>query len=255
MKQAFPRSPQLRARLESQLRKRIAALNMESADSRKLTEICRDKQRSEDERCEAADLLGLLGLIRSLQRRRRLEVAHALLKNIREDKFKLAWCSAVSLGSLRLPATIRPLLSIVRGPMHSETRRAVIHTLGSMFEPRAAPALMDVLNDEKEPTKLRAEAAEALASCGYNSKRAIAALTRALEARSVQIRFFSAYALGICARMGGLVGEQAVNGLQRLLKDASVLPQFGSLSKEAANSLRAIGAVGARPRRKLPRRA
>ena len=243
MKQALSRNPQLRARLKSQVRKRIAALNLGSGGSRKLTEMCRDKQRSEDDRCEAADLLGLLGLIGSLQRRRRLEVAHALLKNIREDNSKLAWCSAVSLGYLGIPATSRPLLNVVGGPLHSETRRAVIHALGSMFEPRAAPALIDVLKDEKEPTKLRAEAAEALATCGCRSKRAIAALARALGDRSIRVRFFSAFALRQCARSSGLVHEQVVSRLRQLLKDHRVLRGFGSVAKEASDAIRAARAA------------
>ena len=255
MKQTFSRNPQLRARLESQLRDRLAALSLRSGDLRKLIEMCRDKQRSEDDRCEAADLLGLLGLVGSLRRERRFEIAHALLRNIREDKSKLAWCSAVALGYLDGSEAVGPLLRIVKAPVLTETRRAAVHALGSLGKAETASVLVRVLEDPREPTRLRAEAAEALATCGSNSKRAIAALTRALKTRSVQIRFFSAYALGICARMGGLVGEDAVRELKRLLNDSSILPQFGSMSKEVAKSLRNVrrGRVGRQHGRKVAR--
>jgi HEAT repeat protein len=243
VKQALSRNPQLRAQLKSQFRQRAAALNLGSGDSRKLVAMCRDQQRSEDERCEAADLLGLLGLVGSLKRARRLEVAHALLKNIGEDKFKLAWCSAVSLGYLGIPATVRPLINFVQAPLHSETRRAAIHTLGSMFEPRAAPALIDVLRDEKQPTKLRAEAAAALATCGCRSKLAIAALADALGDRSIRVRHASAFALGQCARSGGPVPGQVVGRLRQLLKDRQVLSGFGSVAKEALEAIRAARAA------------
>jgi HEAT repeat protein len=239
VKQALFRNAKLRAQLESQIRKRIATLNLGSGGLGKLTEMCQDKQRSENDRCEAADLLGLLGLIGSLQRRKRIKIAQALLKNIREDKSKLARCSAVSLVYLGVPATMRPLLNVVRGPMHTETRRAVIHTLGSMFDPRAAPTLIRVLKDEKEPTMLRAEAAEALATCGCRSKRAINALAHALGDRSIRVRFFSAFALRQCARSSGLVHEQVISRLRELLKDRRVLRGFGSVAKEASDAIRA----------------
>jgi hypothetical protein len=222
------------------VRRQLKELKLKSPDVGKLTEICRDREFPEDTRCKAAYLFGTLESISLLPRRKRAGVVHALLENIREGKFRLAWCSAVSLGNLESPESVRPLLNIVRGPLRSETRRAAVHALGVIGRPAATRTLVRVLGNKHETAKMRGEAAEALITCSYGSKRVIDALTRALKSRSVEVRFFSVYALGQCAVFWGSVGERSVEAMQQLLKDRSVLQQFGSVAKETAQALSAI---------------
>jgi HEAT repeat protein len=228
------------SRLELQVRKRIMHLGVDPPGIGKLTKICGDKRRSEYERCEACELLGLLELVGAFERRERLQVARTLLENFKEDSVKLSWCSAVALGYLKGRITIRPLLQVVRGSMASEMRRAAIHSLGLLGNPRAATVIIHVLENPKEPPEVRAEAAEALATCGRSSKRAVAALTRALMDESVEVRFFSSFALGQCALLGGLISDPAISALRRLLKDSSILRGFGSVADEAGKALRQI---------------
>jgi hypothetical protein len=192
---------QHRTQFKLLVRKRLAALKVKQGDFRKLIELCRDSKSSEEDRCEASELLGLLHLITPFRHSRRREISRVLIENIREDKARLAWCSAVSIGYLGEVIALRPLLKIARakGLLRTETRRAAIYALGWLNQPDATPLLIRILEDRKEPTKLRAEAAEALASCGCDSKRAMMALLHSLWSRFADLRFSSAYALGQCA--------------------------------------------------------
>jgi len=230
-------------RLKSLVQNRLAALSLKSPDTTKLVGICRDEKRPDEERCEATELLGLLAILDQLHARTYPYVVRALLENLRGDRARLVWCAAVSLGYLESPSSVRPILKLARESLNIETRRAAIHALGWLSDPRAVPLLVRVLENRKEPPKLRSEAAEALATCGCKSKRAIAALAQALRDQSTQVRFFSAFALGQCAALGGVAGEQAVSGLRQLLKDNSAHPGFGTVANEAASSLRAIRAA------------
>jgi HEAT repeat protein len=240
----------IRTKLQRTVIKRLRALKLSHREQ--LIQLALDARSPIKRRSEAIYLLGLLSDLDKLGGQERAFVP-LLIKVMKEDIPLIAWSAAVALAQIGDWSAVDKLRRIAKNNNAEETRRAAIYALGRLGDPRATPVLVRVLENPREPTRLRAEAAEALATCGYSSKRAIAALTRALRVRSVQIRFFSAYALGICARMGGPVGEQAVNGLQRLLKDASVLPQFGSVAKEAAKSFRAIEKSGAQPRRKILR--
>ena len=178
--------PKTRARLESLIRKRLAALDVQFGNARRLIEICRDKKCLQSKRCEAAELLGLLELMGVLQPRMRSGVVHALLQNIREDNSNLAWCSAVSIGYLGRPKSVGPLLRILKRPIRTETRRAVVNALGWLNDRRATAALVRILDNHREPAILRAEAAEALGPCG--SRRAFTSLVRAVGSRSHRVR-------------------------------------------------------------------
>jgi HEAT repeat protein len=229
-----------RAGLERQVRKRLAALDVKPANLGKLIAITRDRKRSESDRCDAAELLGLLEFVGTVERRKRSQVVRSLLRNMSEGKVKLAWCSAVSLGHLNSKVAVRPLMRVATGPMQSEIRRAAIYGLGILGDRRAASLLSHVLENPMDTPQVRGQAAEALATCGCRSKLAIAALTRAMQDKSVEIRFFSAFALGQCALSDGQVHELAVSGLQRLLRDRSVLKGFGSVAKEVRQLLHNI---------------
>lgn len=228
--------------LERLVKKKLSALNVESVNLGKLIAISRDRRRSEGDRCEAVELLGLLEFEGTLDKQTRPHVVRSLLRNFSEGKVKLSWCSAVSLGHLNSIAAVRPLMKVVRGAKQSEIRRAAIHCLGVLGDRKAAALLSRVLVNATEPPPVRAQAAEALTTCGRRSKPAIAALVSALRSKSVEVRFFSAFALGQCALLGGQIGGLAISGLQRLLKDRSVLKGFGSVAGEARKSLRDIRA-------------
>ncbi|HEY2352928.1 MAG TPA: HEAT repeat domain-containing protein [Candidatus Acidoferrum sp.] len=202
-----------------------------------LSQLAVDVRSPIKRRSDAIYLLGLLSGLDKLGDQERVVVI-LLLKVMQEDIPLMAWSAAVALAQIGDRSAVHALTQIATSDNAEETKRAAIYALGSLSDPRAAPTLVRILGNKRKSTKLRAEAAEALANCGYKSKRAITALTNALQDRSVRVKFFSAFALGQCARSGGVLSQHAVSLLQRLAKDRGVLPRFGSVAKEASRAIR-----------------
>lgn len=216
---------------------------MHAGDAEQLIDICYDKTRPQRERSEALHLLLLMKVAGTLRSRER----HAAIENLpdlfKEDDPRLAWGAASLLASIGTKSIAQRLRSVVNSSMEVEVRRAAIYALRMWGVRKAAGELTGVLENKEETPGIRAEAAEALASCGFNSKSALRALTRSLEDQSVEVRFFSAFALGQCALYQTDLKEEmseAATQLQKLLGDRASLGSYGTVANEASEALRHI---------------
>jgi HEAT repeat protein len=227
--------------LAHQIRKGNRRLHAEGAEQ--LISICYDKKRPQRDRSEALHLLQLMKIAGTLRSRER----HAAIENLpdlfKEDNPRLAWGAASLLASIGTKSKAQRLRSVVNSSMRVEVRRSAIYGLRMLGVREAAGELTSVLENKKETPGIRAEAAEALASCGFNSKSALRALIRSLEDQSVEVRFFSAFSLGLCALYQTDLKEEmseAATQLQKLLKDRASLGSYGTVANEASEALHHI---------------
>jgi HEAT repeat protein len=123
----------------------------------------------------------------------------------------------------------------------AEKRQIAAYTLGLLHDERAIKPLVNALENQDEDPKVRGDAAEALA---YLTKwldkedvqaSVVGALLDSLKDPAVEVRFWSAFALG------ELGVKQAVPALKQLAaSDESVLQGWWSVSKEASDAIRQI---------------
>lgn len=214
--------------LSAQFQERRAKLGVRTV--RELVDVSGDTKLATRRRSEAAELLGLLALLGKLPRTNKPEAVRVLTRMVRDDGRISAWSAATSLGYIGAPSSVPKLIHAAAGSVQKESRRAAIYALGFLGDRRAADVLARTLRNEKE-SKVRAEAAEALASCGRHSERALSALIGACKDPSARVRFFAAHALGI------IRDTEAIPALESLALDRRVVPSHGSIAEEAARSL------------------
>jgi HEAT repeat protein len=158
--------------------------------------------------------------------------AAILLKAFDRGGASVTWEAAKALGSIKSKRAIKPLIDALLQSEEAEKRAASAYALGLLRDKRAIETLLRVLQNKVEQPKVRGQAAEALAWFDDRSKRVIDALIDGLEDASVEVRFWSAFALG------ELKIRRAVNKLERLAaEDDEVLPGWWSVSKEASDAL------------------
>ena len=145
----------------------------------------------------------------------------------------------MALANLRVRLGVQVLLDTAARAANEETRLASVHALGLTGDKTAAKLLIRILESSSESARLRGEAAEALAFCGRGSREVSSALIKALDDKSVEVRFFAAYALGFVGDLG------AISPLRALTGDQNILPGYGSVSDEAAAALEQIEARAA----------
>ena len=100
--------------------------------------------------------------------------------------------AAESLGKLRDPRAVPPLLEALKDPAPA-IRKAVLEALSQMDDPRISEAFIAVLKDDNEMYWIRAFVAEHLGKSGKS--QAIEPLQAALKAREVEVRRKAADAL------------------------------------------------------------
>lgn len=154
-----------------------------------------------------------------------------LLKAFNNETPSLIWEAAKALGEIKSKRAIKPLISTLFQGKDVEKRAASAYALGLLHDKQAIAPLLSVLHNKAEQPKVRAQAAEALAWFGDRRKSVIDALIAGLKDTSVEVRFWSAYALG------ELKAKRAVNELERMAKDDDVLPGWWSISEEASNAI------------------
>jgi len=238
----MPNNIQLSKAVRSKLRRTFSARMRKLAllVPGELIDLALNDHSPAQHRSEAIYLLGLLAGLNELPPDA-ATIVRFLLKVMIENKQRLiSWSVATTLAQIGDRSALRGLSKIVTGDSNKETRRAAVYALGRLGDRRATPVLLRVFQSQKQSTKLRAEAAEALGICGCASKRARAALADALEDRSPRVAFFSAFAIGQCARAGFIISEDVTPKLQRLTRNRRVLVGIGSLGKEATSALSAI---------------
>jgi len=142
--------------------------------------------------------------------------------------------TALTLERFEDERAIRPLISAL-SDHNVDRRRAAARALGWMPRTRScvAKALSEALTDVSQPVAVREEAAESLA---YRSSRSsIPSLISVLHDPSVQIRFWSVFALGnIRNRRNGHSYPEVVTPLETMLSDHhSLNEKWWTVAREA----------------------
>jgi HEAT repeat protein len=160
----------------------------------------------------------------------------ALLKAFKSSSHRLIWESAKSLGLIRSKIAFLPLVQAVAKSRSLERRIAAVYALGLLRDGRAAEYLVKVLENHKEASRLRGQAAESLAYLG--NQQVVSSLVKTLRDRSVEVRFWSAFALG------HLGDDRCLPELERLAAtDKEVLPGWWEVGKEASEAIAQIRAT------------
>ena len=171
-----------------------------------------------------------------LAKRREQKAIPALLRALKDNEAEVRWEAAKALVAISHPYSIRPLIQLMRHGKTTNIRQVAAYALSFMFSKRskqAARSLLSVLNDKKEKAVVRAQAAEGLGNLQY--RPAFNSLMLALHDKSVDVRFWSAFALG---KLGD---SMALPKLKEMAQhDSGVLPGWWSIQKEARDAIRAI---------------
>ena len=127
----------------------------------------------------------------------------------------------------------RPLLQVLRHGTRPFNRIAAAFAMQIVTTGKTIRALERALRDEKENSRVRGHAAEALAHAHRQESHRI--LRSGLRDPSKEIRFWCAFALGEMA------DERAIPALEDLAKtDKRVVRGFHSVAKEASDALENI---------------
>jgi HEAT repeat protein len=115
-----------------------------------------------------------------------------------------------------------------------EVRYAAVYSLQTVDTDASARVLLAVFDNHDELASVRGMAAESPANLGPIGRPAVLALRGAFAEPSVEIRFWSAYALGY------LGTAEAVEDLERLVGDPAVVEPYGSVGDEARDAIETI---------------
>jgi len=155
-----------------------------------------------------------------------------LLKALESKGKEICWEAAKSIGLIGSRHVVRPLIAILLKDEDLNRRMAAAYTLGQLQDTRAVVPLLRILLNRKEKPALRGHVAEALAYIG--DKRAVQSLIGTLKDPAVEVRFWSAFALGV------LKDQRAIPQLKMAGKDNSILPGWGAVGKEATEAIKLI---------------
>lgn len=127
----------------------------------------------------------------------------------------------------------RPLISILRNGRSPFNRAAAAYAMQMLKTPRIIRALERTVENTSEHTRVRSEAAEALAHGHRKGSHDV--LMKGLRDPSKNVRFWCAFALGEMAE------QRAITILKHLVAtDKRVVRGFHSVAKEAADALKNI---------------
>jgi HEAT repeat protein len=200
---------------------RLLSLGAESLES--LIAILKDQAIEGDIRLLVCWILGQLG---------DKTAATPLLEVFSGQNINLSLEAAKSLGMLKSKRAVPPLIEeLIKGD-NVDKRAASAYALGLLLDERAVDPLLSVMNNKNDSPKVRGAAAEALVWFGKKRKRVVDALISGLEDASVEVRFWSAFALG------EMKVKRAISKLEKLAaEDDEVLPGWWSVGKEASNAI------------------
>jgi HEAT repeat protein len=200
---------------------RLLSLGVDSLES--LIAILMDRATEDDIRLSICWILGQLGDKRATT---------ALLKVFSGQNISLSLEAAKSLGMLKSKRAAPVLIKELIKGENIDKRAASAYALGVLLDERAIDPLVTVLKNKNDSPKVRGATAEALIWFGKKRKRVVDALINGLEDTSVEVRFWSAFALG------ELKVRRAANKLEKLAaNDDEILPGWWSVSKEASDAL------------------
>jgi HEAT repeat protein len=162
----------------------------------------------------------------------------ALLSVFHDHNSQLRRQSAHSLGIIKSKRAVRPLITILQESDNTDIRSDAAYALGHIGDERAVDQLLNTLKNTSEDAKVRGKAAEALAYINSRDIRIRNTLIVSLADSSVEVRFWSTFALG---EIGETHDSQSIQELERLAAtDTSVLPGWWSVKQEATTALDSI---------------
>jgi HEAT repeat protein len=125
------------------------------------------------------------------------------------------------------------LIRTLRNGRRAFNRAAAAYAMQIVSSPKTIKALEATVKNKFESTRVRGEAAEALAHCHRLKSHDV--LLRGLADPSKHVRFWCAFALGEMAE------KRAIPFLEHLVKqDGRMVKGFHSVAKEAADAIRNI---------------
>lgn len=155
-----------------------------------------------------------------------------LLKAFNSNIPILYWEAAKALGNIKSRKVLKPLINVLLQGEDVEKRVASAYTLGLLRDKRAIEPLVSILRNKAEQPKVRAQVAEVLVWFNDRRKTVIDPLIAGLKDTSVEVKFWSAFALG------ELKIKRAVSKLKQMAaEDDDVLPGWWSISREASNAI------------------
>lgn len=154
----------------------------------------------------------------------------ALLAALRHAEPRVRMQAAVSLTRFCSTKAVMVLLEALSLRDDVDMRSVAVYSLGEIGDQRAVGPLLAVLSDIRETSKVRAEAADALATLGAHE--AIPELLCCLANESAELRFWAVHALG-------KLGSAEI--LPRLLVvaegDRECIERWGSVAAEAREAI------------------
>jgi HEAT repeat protein len=168
-------------------------------------------------------------------------------------RLAVRWDRPPRPSARQVEQVFRALTVLLRRDPDSRVRLAAAYAVRCWYEPRSAAALIPVLDDVTEEPSIRGQAAEgigevldaAMRGSPPLRARAIAALGRGLGDRSVEVRFWCVYALGM------MKATETRPELERLAAtDDAICPNMWRVRDEAADVLTSW-AEGKWPRREI----
>lgn len=208
--------------------KDLSALGLNNLED--LLRVVQDETFETNARRTICWVLGILGDKQAVE---------PLLTAFSDPDIGLSWEAGKALGALRSGQAVQPLITWLLDAETIDKRMAAAYALGMIGDRRATESLIRVLVHNSAEPKLRGEAAEALGLLG--DTHAVAQLIGCLRDKSVEVRFWSAFALG-------QIGDRrALPELKRLATtDEELLPGWWKISKEAADAVEQIETSNAR---------
>jgi len=157
---------------------------------------------------------------------------HYLIDEIGSASSRRVWEAATKISSEDDPALLRPLIRVLKQGNKPFNRAAAAYALSGLRGKDAVLALEAALKNTDENSRVRGQAAEALAYLWSN--RSIPLLTMNLRDKSKEVRFWCCFALGVAgtlSRRKASVALPMLEGLAR--KDRRSIHGFWSVAEEA----------------------
>lgn len=189
-----------------------------------LTRMASDRQSNADLRLIACWLLARL---------KDEETEEILLRLLTDPNQRIRAAAAQYLAEAGLVQSVQPLLKLLTEDKENQVRIAAVYALGLLGAREALETILEILKNKNEDSGLRGSAAEALADIG--DTRAIDPLMEALSDESVEVRFWSVFALG------ELGDASVLPALQKIEEtDGGFLEGWHSIKEEAGESINRI---------------
>jgi HEAT repeat protein len=157
---------------------------------------------------------------------------HYLIDEIGSRSSRRVWEAATKISSEGDLTLVRPLIRMLKQGKRPVNRAAAAYALSGFRGKDAVVVLEETLRNKAENSRVRGQAAEALAYLGSN--RSISLLTLNLRDQSKEVRFWCAFALGVAGTLSRRKASVALPILEELArKDGRSIHGLWSVAEEA----------------------